>query len=109
MHRYLAASIALAAFAAPASAQTPLATEKDGRVNVHALSCAQLAGTFQEDADALAMYYAGWYNGLAKKHGFNVQRTRALQHEVIVYCKANPDVKVIKAMDGIFRREQARR
>lgn len=73
MHRFLAASIALAALTTGASAQVPLATEKEGRVNVHALSCAQLAGTFH--ADALAMYYAGWYNGLAKKHGFNVQRT----------------------------------
>jgi hypothetical protein len=109
MHRFLAASIVLGALTTGSIAQGPLATEKDGRVNVHALSCAQLAGTFQEDADALAMYYAGWYNGLAKKHGFNVQRTRALQHEVIVYCKANPEVKVIKAMDQIFKREQARR
>lgn len=109
MHRFLVALTTLVALTSSASAQVPLATEKDGRVNVHALSCAQLAGTFQEDADALAMYYAGWYNGLAKKHGFNVQRTRALQHEVIVYCKANPEVKIIKAMDGIFKREQARR
>lgn len=108
MRRFPAAAIALAALTTGASAQVPLATEKDGHVNVHALSCAQLAGTFQEDSDALAMYYAGWYNGLAKKHGFNVQRTRALQHEVIVYCKANPEVKVIKAMDRIFKREQAR-
>lgn len=55
------------------------------------------------------MYYAGWYNGLSKKRGFNVQRTRALQHEAIVYCKANPEVKVIKATEQIFKREQARR
>jgi len=55
------------------------------------------------------MYYAGWYNGLAKKHGFNVQRRHALQYEVIAYCKTNPEVKLIKAMDQIFKREQARR
>jgi hypothetical protein len=32
------------------------------------IDCAQLAGKYQPDADALTMWYSGWYNGLAKKH-----------------------------------------
>ena len=47
-------------------------TDADGFLNVQALTCAQLAGTFQEDADLLTTWYSGWYKGLAKKHYINV-------------------------------------
>ena len=48
-------------------AQVPLSAYADanGFIDVQALTCAQLAGTFQEDADMLAAWYSGWYNGLA--------------------------------------------
>ena len=89
---------------AGAIAQSELKTyaDKDGFLNVQALTCAQLAGTFQEDADLLTTWYSGWYNGLAKKHYINVPRSREAEHEVIVYCKANPTVKVIKAIGLTF-------
>ena len=32
-----------------------------------------------------------------------VARARSLQHEVIVYCKANPGKKVIEAIDVVFK------
>jgi hypothetical protein len=63
----------------------------------------QLAGTFQEDADYLAAWYSGWYNGLARKHVMQIARAKAMQHEVIVYCKANPSKKVIEAIDVVFK------
>jgi hypothetical protein len=90
---------------APAVAQVELNTyaDSEGRLDVQKLTCAQLAGTFQEDADYLAAWYSGWYNGLAKKHMVNVTRAKALQHEVIVYCKANPGKKVIEAIDVVFK------
>ena len=75
----------------------------NGYLDVQKLTCAQLAGTFQEDADYLAAWYSGWYNGLAKKHVMQVDRAKALQHEVIVYCKANPSKKVIEAIDVVFK------
>ena len=92
-------------FAGQAVAQVELKTyaDRDGYLDVQKLTCAQLAGTFQEDADYLAAWYSGWYNGLAKKHMVNVTRAKALQHEVIVYCKANPDKKVIEAIDVVFK------
>jgi len=74
----------------------------DGYVDVQALTCAQLANTFQEDADYLMVWYSGWYNGLAKKHLMRVDRTKELGHEIIVYCKANPGKKVIQAIDIVF-------
>jgi hypothetical protein len=91
--------------AAPAFAQVELKTyaDRDGYLDVQKLTCAQLANTFQEDADYLAAWYSGWYNGLAKKHVMQVTRARSLQHEVIVHCKANPAKKVIDAIDVVFK------
>jgi HdeA/HdeB family len=93
------------AFASPAFAQVELKTyaDPDGYLDVQKLTCAQLANTFQEDADYLAAWYSGWYNGLAKKHLMQVARARSLQHEVIVHCKANPGKKVIEAIDVVFK------
>src|ERR1700730_18494535 len=87
-----------------ANAQVELKTyaDSDGFLNVQALTCAQLANTFQEDAYLLTTWYSGWYNGLAKKHYINVPRSREAEHETIVYCKAHPEVTVIKAIGHVF-------
>ena len=61
---------------AVAQAELKTFADKDGFLNVQALTCAQLAGTFQEDADLLTTWYSGWCNGLAKKHYVNVPRSR---------------------------------
>jgi hypothetical protein len=100
----LAAAAMTVSFAASASAQVELKSYADanGYIDVQALSCAQLAGTFQEDADLLTTWYSGWYNGLGKKHFINLARSREAEHETIVFCKANPDVKVIKAIGTVF-------
>src|SRR3954453_15195070 len=94
----LAASVIAICFSSPANAQVDLKTyaDKDGFLDVQAVTCAQLAGTFQQDADLLTTWYSGWYNGLGKKHFINIPRSREAEHEIIVYCKANPTVKVIK-------------
>lgn len=78
--------------------------DKDGYIDVQKLTCAQLANTFQEDADHLTTWYSGWYNGLGKKHMMKVDRAMSLEHEVIEYCKANQDKKVIQAIDVIFKK-----
>ena len=84
-----------------AQAQVDLSTYADanGDLDVQKLTCAQLAGTFQEDADFMTVWYSGWYNGLANYSKLKVDRAKELEHRVIVYCKANPDKKVITAMD----------
>lgn len=104
MRPSIIASALLLAFASSAFAQVELKTyaDKNGYINVQALSCAQLAGTYQEDADLLTTWYSGWYNGLAKKHFINIERSKEAEHEVIVYCKANPTVKIIKAIGLVF-------
>jgi HdeA/HdeB family protein len=86
-------------------AQVPLSTYTDanGFIDVQALTCAQLAGTFQEDADMLAAWYSGWYNGLAQKHFAHIERVKPGEHLVIVYCKQHPEQKVIHAIDVVLK------
>jgi hypothetical protein len=81
--------------------------DKNGYIDVQALTCSQLADTYQEDANALAYWYSGWYNGLAKKHFYNYNGTKNKEHEVIVFCKEHRDMKIIKALDVIFKEDRA--
>jgi HdeA/HdeB family len=107
----LATAAIMGCFATGANAQVELKTyaDADGFINVQALTCAQLAGTYQEDADLLTTWYSGWYNGLAKKHFINIPRSREAEHETIVYCKANPNVTIIKAIGLVFDRMRKER
>lgn len=100
----IAAVLSLASIGA-ARAQTDLSAYSDanGYLDVQKLTCAQLAGTWQQDADMLTTWYSGWYNGLAHKHMLNVARAKEAEHEVIVYCKANPDKKIIEAIAVVFK------
>ena len=107
----LAATVmCLTANAVQAQTATPLSSyaDADGWIDVQKLTCAQLAGTYQQDADMLSTWYSGWYNGLAKKHMFNVTRAKDLEHEIIVYCKANRDRRIIEAIAVVFKDERAR-
>ncbi|HMM90786.1 HdeA/HdeB family chaperone [Bradyrhizobium sp.] len=93
-----------------ALAQTPLSAyvDSNGFINVQTLTCAQLAGTFQEDADALTAWYSGWYNGLARKHYMDLRKGKVAEHEIILYCKANPEKLIIDAIAVVFKDERAR-
>ena len=82
---------------------------KDGYMDVRKLTCAQLANTFQENADYLTVWYRGWYNGLTKKHMLKADRVKDLENEIIVHCKANPDKKVIQAIDVVFKKYRSDR
>ena len=93
-----------------AQAQVDLSTYADanGFIDVQKLTCAQLANTWQEDADRLASWYSGWYNGLAKKHYMDLKKGKVVEHEVIQYCKANPNKLIIEAIAVVFKDERAR-
>jgi HdeA/HdeB family len=94
-----------------ANAQVDLSAYADaeGYIDVQTLTCAQLAGTWQDQADLLTTWYSGWYNGLAKKHYINIARAKEMEHEVIVYCKANPELKIIQAIDVMIKRYREER
>ena len=109
MHKFLLLAMTALMFAgSTAQAQVPLSayTDANGFIDVQTLMCSQLAGTFQEDADMLTTWYSGWYNGLAKKHYIHVTRAKLFEHEVILYCKANPGVKIITAIDVLLKDEK---
>jgi HdeA/HdeB family len=101
----LLAAATLVGSASTSHAQVELKTYADakGYIVIRNLTCAQLAGTFQEDADFLGVWVSGWYNGRNKKHMINVDRTKEGIHEVIVYCKANPDKKVVAAIESVLK------
>jgi len=101
-------AIVLSFAASAARAQTDLSTYTDanGFLDVQKLTCAQLAGTWQGDADMLMTWYSGWYNGLAKKHFLHVSRGKELEHQVILYCKANLNIRIIDAIGVILKDER---
>jgi hypothetical protein len=94
-----------------ARAQVDLSSYADaeGFLDIQALTCAQLAGTWQDQADLLSAWYSGWYNGLAKRHYMDIRKGREAEHELIMYCKANPQLRIIQAIDVVFKgmRERA--
>ena len=100
------ASLAMLGFAKADPVDPSAYVDENGFINVQALTCAQLANTYQEDANALMAWYSGWYNGLAKKHYIHVTRAKLFEHEVILYCKAHPDVKIIAAIDVLLKEER---
>jgi hypothetical protein len=104
---WILGTLGLAFASSAAQAQVPLSAYMDanGFIDVQTLTCAQLANTYQEDADMLA----SWYNGLSKKHFAHITRGREVEHEVIVYCKANPQLRIIDAIAVIFKDEKMRR
>jgi HdeA/HdeB family len=81
--------------------------DANGFLNVQTLTCAQLADTYQEDANMLMAWYSGWYNGLAHKHEMDVVKAKVVEDEVIGYCQANPDQLVIQAISVVIKVDRA--
>jgi hypothetical protein len=98
------------ATAQEARAQVDLSsyTDANGYLDVQTLTCAQLANTWQQDGDMLTTWYSGWYNGLAHKHYLDVRKGKEVEHQVIEYCKAHQDIRIIDAIAVIFKDERAR-
>jgi hypothetical protein len=63
-----AVTAALVMAGSSAKAQVNLSEYADGEgfLGIQTLTCAQPAGTWQDQADLLSSWYSGWYNGLAK-------------------------------------------
>ena len=71
------------------------------------LTCAQLANTYQEEANALSSWYSGRYNGLAKKHYMDYKKSRETEHLLIQHCNAHPDQTIIHAIAVVLKEERA--
>lgn len=100
---------ALSAIGAANADPVPLSAYADanGFIDVQALTCGQLANTYQEDANALSSWYSGWYNGLARKHYADFKKGRIVEHQVIEYCKAHQDERIIHAIAVILKEDRA--
>jgi HdeA/HdeB family len=108
MHKLLisvamSAAIMMAGSGAKAQVDLSAYADAEGFLDIQALTCAQLAGTWQDQADLLSAWYSGWYNGLAKRHYMDIRKGREAEHELIVYCKANPQLRIIQAIDIVFK------
>jgi hypothetical protein len=105
----LGVSVAMATIGAAKADPVPLSSYADanGFIDVQTLTCGQLANTYQEDANALTSWYSGWYNGLAHKHFADFKKGRAVEHQVIEYCKAHPDEKIIHAVGKMIKEDRA--
>jgi hypothetical protein len=97
------AALALAGTAKADPVDLSAFADANGFIDVQTLTCAQLANTYQEDANALATWYSGWYNGLAHKHFLDYKKGREAEHLVIEHCKAHPDEKIIHAIGVVFK------
>jgi hypothetical protein len=106
----VAMSAAMMTAGSGAKAQVDLSAYADaeGFLDIQALTCAQLAGTWQDQADLLSAWYSGWYNGLAKKHFIHFGRAKQDEHETIMTCKANPQIRIIDAIARVLKDERAR-
>jgi hypothetical protein len=100
---------AIATSGAAKADPVPLSSYADanGFIDVQALTCGQLANTYQEDANALTTWYSGWYNGLAHKHFADFKKGREVEHQVIEYCKAHPDERIIHAVGLMIKEDRA--
>ena len=82
----ISAAVALAITFAGSSAKAQVNlseyADPEGFLDIQTLTCAQLAGTWQDQADLLASWYSGWYNGLAKKHYMDIRKGREAEHEL---------------------------
>ena len=104
----VAAFLALQSVTARAQVDLSTYADANGYLNVQALTCAQLANTWQQDADALATWYSGWYNGLAKKHYMDIRKGKEMEHEIILYCKAHQNIRIIDAIAVVLKDERIR-
>jgi hypothetical protein len=109
MSAIVAATVVFSAMGSQAQVELSKYADAKGYIDVQKLTCAQLANTFQEDADFLGIWYSGWYNGLAKKHAINIPRVKQGIHEVIVHCQANKGKRIIQAIDYVLKQEKQRK
>jgi hypothetical protein len=103
MPAVIGVAIMMAGSSAKAQVNLSEYADPEGFLDIQALTCAQLAGTWQDQADLLSSWYSGWYNGLAKRHYMDIRKGREAEHELIVYCKANPQLRIIQAIDVVFK------
>jgi hypothetical protein len=93
---------------AAATAEPPPDLQKkyadvNGNIDIQKLTCGQLVGTYQEDAEFVLLWSSGWYNGAARRTELNVPQIKAGVRSVIAYCQTNKDKRLTQAIDVVMR------
>ena len=83
--------------------------DTNGYLDVQKLTCAQLAGTWQEDADKLRSGTADGTTVSPRSISTTPRAGTRLEHEVIGHCKANPEIRDIDAIAIILKDEKIAR
>ncbi|WP_051955807.1 HdeA/HdeB family chaperone [Beijerinckia mobilis] len=91
---------------AEAAANVPLSAYADahGFLNLQSITCANLSQTRADDADYLVIWYTGFYSGATKKRFARISPTDASDHRLQSFCKDHPDIRVISALDTLFKK-----
>lgn len=80
--------------------------DKSGNIDMQTMTCAQLALTRPHDAEFLALWLSGWSNGAAKRQTVNVTKIKNGMGNLLAYCRANPDKRVVQANEDLMRAER---
>ncbi len=104
----LISAVAMLALAGAAKADpVDLSAHADanGYIDVQALTCGQVANTYQEGANALTTWYSGWYNGLAHKHYADFKKGKIAPGDRLL--QGAPDQKIIHAIAVLLKEDRA--
>jgi HdeA/HdeB family protein len=77
--------------------------DANGNIDVRRLTCGEIADSPPQEAEFFLSWYSGWYSGEAKKRGINLARVRYAIGNVLEYCKANPDKRIVQVMDLMLK------
>ena len=77
--------------------------DANGNIDVQRLTCGEIADSPPQEAEFFLSWYSGWYTGEAKKREFNLARVRYAIGNVLEYCKANPDKRIVQVMDLMLK------
>jgi hypothetical protein len=77
--------------------------DANGNIDARQLTCGHLDGISADEAELLLAWYSGWYNGSVKRHEVNLPRIRYVIRNVIDYCKANRDKKLIDVVEMMLK------
>ena len=99
----LGAALAAAGVAKAEPVDLSAYVDANGYLDMQALTCEQLDNTYQEDANLLAAWYSGWYNGLGHKHYLDYKNIRPAEHLMIQHCKEHPEEKIIQSIGYVLQ------
>jgi HdeA/HdeB family len=86
----------------PRSALSQFA-DANGTIDIAGLTCASVADASESESALLLAWYSGAANRApAKRRAFNLARLRTAIQDVVIYCKAHPELNLVRVMDELM-------